>query len=197
MYNAEETKKQILECAVRLFARKGLQATSISDIVSGAGCSKGALFYHFPTKDALIQEMFQSCHNAIEDAAREGMDDLSSVTEKLCRRCYNITQFANLHPDIAAVNAMYLSSVAHTASSGYGYRASCRHFEGINALIEEGLASGELKEMPPLLLGEMFYSIASVPYMYIQNNPGAIDNTEYWEDIYEIIRSALARTPWQ
>ena len=33
MYNAEQTRRRIMECAVRLFARKGLEATSVADII--------------------------------------------------------------------------------------------------------------------------------------------------------------------
>ena len=195
MYNAEETRKLILDCAVRLFAEKGLKTTSVADIVSAAGCSKGAFFYHFPTKEAVIEAAFWRCHNAVEDSAMEGLDDLPGIIAQFCRRCYNLTAYAISHPDETAVNAMFLSSPDYCAKNGTGYRASQRHFESVNAMVEKGLASGELKDMPPLLLGEMFYSIASVPYVYMQSNPEAFDNTKYWSDIYEIIRCALAKKP--
>ena len=195
MYNAEQTRQQILGCAIHLFAQKGLQAASIQDIVSAAGCSKGGFFYHFPTKNALIEAAFQKCQNDIEEAAMKGVDGLDSIVEKLCRRCYNLTQHAIEYPDVAAVNSMVLASPDYCATHGYGYRALGRHFDSINSLVEEGIASGELKDMPPLLLGEMFSSIASVPYTYMQNEPAAFENADYWDNIYEIIRCALARRP--
>ena len=195
MYNAEQTRKQIMDSAVRLFARKGLKSTSVADVVAEAGCSKGAFFYHFAKKEDMTEAVFRMCHNAIEDAAAEGLDELESVTDRFCRRCYNLTRFAIEHPDEAAVNGMYLSSRAHCSANGSGYRGSCRHFESINALVEEGIARGELKDMPPLLLGELFYNIASVPYTYMQNDPDAFGNPAYWADIYEVIRCALAKKP--
>lgn len=197
MYNAEETKKQILECAIRLFALNGFAQTSIADIVSDAGCSKGVLFYHFPSKEALIEEAFLKCHDAIEEAASEGVDAIDSVVEKLCRRCYQLTRHAIGHPSEAAVNSLYLTDPSYCAKNGYGYRASNRHFECVNRLVSEGLAKGELKDMPILLLGEMFYSIASVPYTYMQNDPTSFENSAYWADIYEIIRCAMAKKPYK
>ena len=125
----------------------------------------------------------------------DGLDGLSSVVEKFCRRCYNLTRFAIERPEVTTVNGLYLSDPRYCAKNGYGYRFSRRHFESINAMVEEGLASGELKDMPPLLLGEMFYSIASVPYIYMQDNPEAFANADYWENVYEIIRCALAKKP--
>ena len=195
MYNAEQTRQQIMECAVHLFAQKGLQATSVTDIISAAGCSKGAFFYHFSKKEDMVEAVFRMCHDAIEDAAMEGTDALGSVLDKLCRRCYNLTRYAIEFPDETAVNSLYLGSTDHISKNGYGYRASHRHFESVNALVEAGIASGELKDLPPLLLGEFFYNIASVPYTYMQNNPECFENKAYWDDIYEIIRCALARRP--
>ena len=195
MYNAEETKNRILETAVRLFARKGLQAVSVADIVSAVGCSKGAFFYHFPTKDALIGAAFDRCHNAVEEAAMEGLDALPGIVDRFCRRCYNLTRYALRNPDVTTVNSLCLTDPAYIAKNGFGYRASRRHFESVNAMVEEGLAGGELKNLPPLLLGELYYSIAAVPYTYMQDNPECFGNSEYWDGFYEIIRCALAKRP--
>ena len=195
MYNAEQTRQQILECAIHLFAQKGLDATSVQDIVAAAGCSKGGFFYHFATKNALIEAAFQKCQSDIEEAAMQGVDELESIVDKLCRRCYNLTKHAIEHPDVAAVNSMVLASPDYCAVHGFGYRALGRHFDSINVLVEQGIASGELKDMPSLLLGEMFSSIASVPYTYMQNEPDAFYRTEYWDNIYEVIRCALAKRP--
>lgn len=195
MYNAEQTRQQIMNCAVHLFAQKRPESTSVQDIISAAGCSKGAFFYHFPTKNALTEAVFEKCQDEIEAAAMEGVDELQSVVDKLCRRCYNLTRHAIEHPDVAAVNSMVLGSPAYCSIHGFGYRALGRHFESINALVEQGIETGELKDMPSLLLGEMFSSIASVPYTYMQNEPSAFENADYWDNIYEIIRCALARRP--
>ncbi len=53
MRNPSETKQKILEVAGNLFNSKGYRATSISDITKASGLTKGAIYKHFPNKEAL------------------------------------------------------------------------------------------------------------------------------------------------
>ena len=49
----EHTKQKIIEDATRLFHRKGFGATSVSDLLSAIGVTKGSLYFHYPGKEAL------------------------------------------------------------------------------------------------------------------------------------------------
>jgi TetR/AcrR family transcriptional regulator, transcriptional repressor for nem operon len=51
--DADATRQRIIEAAFREFYRNGFQGGSINDIVAAAGCTKGALFHHFSSKQAL------------------------------------------------------------------------------------------------------------------------------------------------
>lgn len=48
---------KILNAAMTLFARKGYHETSMDDIVSESGFSKGAIYGHFTSKDTLFLEL--------------------------------------------------------------------------------------------------------------------------------------------
>ncbi len=48
------TKRAILDCAERLFAAQGFEATSLRAITAEAEANLGAVNYHFATKDALV-----------------------------------------------------------------------------------------------------------------------------------------------
>ena len=195
MYNAEGTKANIMEQAIRLFAEKGFKDTSTADVVQAAGCSKGAFYYHFPSKEALIEEAFRFCQDAIEDAAAEGIEELPSVVEKLCRRCYNLTKHALCYPDIARVNAGYCNLPVNMAKYGGSFRGCFRHYEVVMSMIETGLANGELKRMPAELLGEFYAKIATVPYSYVRKDPSYMEDEKFWAGIYDVIRCALAERP--
>lgn len=47
------TRTKLIEAAHILVRRKGYAATSVDEICSAAGVSKGAFFHHFPSKEAL------------------------------------------------------------------------------------------------------------------------------------------------
>jgi len=61
----EQTGKlRIMRHALRLFAEKGLSATSIRDIAAAAGLSNPALYKHFKSKDELAQTLFQQAYQS-------------------------------------------------------------------------------------------------------------------------------------
>lgn len=52
-------RRQIVEAAMPLFARKGFDGITTREIAAAAGVSEGLVFRHFPTKAALYQDIFQ------------------------------------------------------------------------------------------------------------------------------------------
>lgn len=58
-----ETKENILHTALRLFARNGYEAASVSDIAGELGITKGALYRHYKNKrdifDSIVERMYQ------------------------------------------------------------------------------------------------------------------------------------------
>lgn len=50
----EQTVKKILEVSLELFAEKGYDKTTMQDIVSALGMSKGAIYHHFKSKEELL-----------------------------------------------------------------------------------------------------------------------------------------------
>ena len=58
--NAMQTKKKILETAQRLFSRRGFERTSLSDIAKGAGCTRGAIYWHFENKEELLMSLLEN-----------------------------------------------------------------------------------------------------------------------------------------
>lgn len=51
--NPQFNRRKLLETAFELFYRNGFRATGLSDVVSSAGLSKGALYNHFASKQEL------------------------------------------------------------------------------------------------------------------------------------------------
>jgi AcrR family transcriptional regulator len=47
-------RERILETAYELFARRGIRAVGIDEVIARADVAKATLYRHFPTKDALV-----------------------------------------------------------------------------------------------------------------------------------------------
>ena len=58
-----ETKENILQTALRFFARDGYEAASVSDIAGELGITKGALYKHYKNKqdifNSIVERMYQ------------------------------------------------------------------------------------------------------------------------------------------
>ncbi len=52
-----DTRQRILEVSARLFSERGFAGTSIRDIATALDVSKAALYYHFPSKEAILTEI--------------------------------------------------------------------------------------------------------------------------------------------
>ena len=48
------TRDRILQAALQVFAEKGYHRAAVDDIVHASGTSKGAVYHHFPNKEALF-----------------------------------------------------------------------------------------------------------------------------------------------
>ena len=53
-------KQQLLDAALALFVNQGIYATSTASIAKTAGVATGTLFHHFPSKDALVLELYKN-----------------------------------------------------------------------------------------------------------------------------------------
>lgn len=54
------TRRYMVETATRLFAREGYEATSIAAVLGECDVSRGALYHHFSSKEALFEAAFEA-----------------------------------------------------------------------------------------------------------------------------------------
>ena len=69
------TRRRILDAAMRLFAERGYHASSNADVAEAADLTRGAMLYHFPTREDLVEAAIdhiqQRRTEAFEAAAHE------------------------------------------------------------------------------------------------------------------------------
>lgn len=67
---AEERKNEILDAAEELFGEKGFEGTSTKDILEKVGIARGTLYYHFKSKEAIMDALIERYSTRILSAAR-------------------------------------------------------------------------------------------------------------------------------
>src|SRR5690349_24596825 len=82
---SETSRRQVLEAAVRALAKSGYANTSVSDIARAAGMSKGAVHYHFESKDDLIAKVLEHCAMLARERSAVAFTAPGQPTEKIQR----------------------------------------------------------------------------------------------------------------
>lgn len=80
----EQTIREILTAATRLFSENGLHGTSIRDIEKASGVSKGLIMHHFETKEnlyATVQDNLNQAYVTWMASQRDASKDLLTAIE--------------------------------------------------------------------------------------------------------------------
>jgi AcrR family transcriptional regulator len=72
--NAVRSREDILDAAERLFAERGYEATSLSDVGREAGLSRAAPGYFFGSKAELHRAVLERCFQEVQTAVRAGRE---------------------------------------------------------------------------------------------------------------------------
>lgn len=100
------SRQTILACALQLFAARGYDAVSISDIVEQAGVTKPTLYYFFGSKEGLFEELL-----------RVNYEKLDGQLADACRYDAHPQQYhADVFPLLLhAIGAFFSFAQSHTA----------------------------------------------------------------------------------
>lgn len=74
--DAQETRTRILDTAEQVFREKGVGHTTLTEIASAAGVTRGAIYWHFANKAALLQAMNDRVHLPLE-AMHQALADVA------------------------------------------------------------------------------------------------------------------------
>jgi len=76
-------KQHLLEVAEQLFTEHGYQAVSIREIAQASGVTNAALYYHFPNKEALFDEVIEYHANKLAQRLQEAGADADTPRVQL------------------------------------------------------------------------------------------------------------------
>ncbi|MDA2808569.1 TetR/AcrR family transcriptional regulator [Nocardiopsis suaedae] len=103
-----DTRAEIRETALELFAKKGYTATSLREIAEGLGITKAALYYHFRSKQDLLADMVRPMLDDGERTVRELEEEPDATARRALEAFYDMgrrhgTLFRAVVADTAAL----------------------------------------------------------------------------------------------
>ena len=169
----QDKRERIIEAAIGIFIKHGFAEASMQEIAKLAGVAKGTLYLYFKSKDDLIVQVYEHCLQMDREACNAGLSEEAGAVNKLCRRLDNIIEYAINHPREAQIEQLYLVSQRY---GGKGYRIQDSLYADIEAVICEGIAAGELRDMPAFLLSRIYYGMTATLYLTV------LERKEEWRD---------------
>ncbi|USK42149.1 TetR/AcrR family transcriptional regulator [Cytobacillus oceanisediminis] len=83
---AEERRNEILDAADELFGQKGFDGTSTNDILEKVGIARGTLYYHFKSKEDILDSLVDRYSVRLLGSAQEiAADESIPVVERIIR----------------------------------------------------------------------------------------------------------------
>ncbi|MFI0716757.1 TetR/AcrR family transcriptional regulator [Streptomyces inhibens] len=68
------TRRRLFDAAVTLIAEQGFSATTVDEIADRAGVAKGTVYYNFPSKNVLYEELLRDGIDLLTDSLRQAAD---------------------------------------------------------------------------------------------------------------------------
>lgn len=98
-----ERRAQLLSCAMRVFARRGLGEARHAEIAQEAGVSLASVFFYFPTRTALVQAVLDEVERFYLDMARRLHQRQLPVPQILLEHAMVFADSVDTHADYARV----------------------------------------------------------------------------------------------
>ncbi len=151
----EKRKKQILSVAEKVFAKKGFQEATISEIAEQAKVSEASIYEYFTTKQGLLFSIPIEAAGELFDKSEFHIKLIRGAANKLRATIYLFMMTYQENPDFAAIIMLILKHNKNFLETE-GHHIIRNGIKNIIVIIEEGIDSGEFRsDIDPHLIRSM------------------------------------------
>jgi len=144
-----DKSQQIIDAAIRVFARNGYYNSRVSDIAKEAGIAAGTIYLYFKTKDEILVTLFREQMASFVDRLQKAIATEPDALSKLRRLIALHFQVLESNPDLAEVvqvelrqgNKFFRGASAHEVAA---------YFALIASVLEEGVETGLFRKDLPI-----------------------------------------------
>jgi AcrR family transcriptional regulator len=146
-----DKKTQIINAAIEVFAKQGLEKGKIADIAKQAGIGKGTVYEYFKSKD----EIFSAIENIF---IQDTIDQLHSIANSNTTPTKKIEEISRISLDlheqmgesviiISELWAQHSRGQLHGHSSSFFSEMYNDYYKIVSDIFKEGVARGEFRKM--------------------------------------------------
>ena len=149
--------QQIIDAAIRVFARNGYYNSRVSDVAREAGIAAGTIYLYFKTKDEILVTLFREKMAewvALVRKAIAGERDPVAKIRKIVALHFKVIEE---HPDLAEVVQVELRQGQKFFRGASAHEISA-YFDVIQGVLEEGVAAGRIRhDLPVKIATKMLF----------------------------------------
>ncbi len=151
----EDKRRQLLDAAVRVFARKGYHASRVGDIAEEAGVAHGLLYHYFESKDQVLEAVFHE-NWSILIARIESVEETDEPAADQIRHIAAIVLRTWLHlPDVVRV---VIQEFGRSPELGERIGELTLPIDALQRVIARGIERGEFrKDVDPAFAATVVY----------------------------------------
>lgn len=190
---SEERKDQILEAATRVFTQRGFDEARMDDIVAEAGLSKGALYWYFESKEALITAIvdrvfdWESAHMreiiASDETAPRKIEALIEIT---------VQDLGKMKPLMPILFEFWSLSLRKESVNQAIKRYYQRFLDLIEPVIQQGIAAGDFRPMNVSRAAITFGAVFEGTMLMWAYFPDRVEFEEQFKITLDILLQGLA-----
>jgi TetR/AcrR family fatty acid metabolism transcriptional regulator len=151
-----DKRRQILDAAIRVFARQGFHATRVSDIADEAGVAYGLVYHYFESKDEVLNELFTARWSLLLAAIEEADRDGASPRAKLEAVAGFIVDSYRYDPELMKVIIVEVTRAANSFGRTH-LNEIRRAYDSIAKIVAEGQESGEFRRDVDSTFASMYF----------------------------------------
>lgn len=154
---ATQRKDQILKAAERVFARKGFQEATVSDVAKEAGLSEATIYEYFSSKEELLFSIPGETAKRGKETLEFHLQYVRGAGNKLRSIIYHYLSFYQNNPDYASI-AMLILKQNRKFIETEAYQTVREGSRVILRVVEEGIQSGEFSsDINPYLVRSVVF----------------------------------------
>jgi len=190
-FTEQARRKQILEVASELFREQGFANTSMEDIASQVGVSRGVLFYYFDGKADIGEQTLKLAVRAYSDYVHERVRRRRSAKGKLLEFTDACLDYQADHPELYIAFVELIGCLGENQEKFRLTRSlNQRTRSQLMEVIESGNASGEFSGVDAKALSDVLQAFVDGMMEMTSMEPGAVclrSTKRVWHQMLEAI----------
>ena len=186
-----KTKRKIFETAMKLFAEKGYETTSIEEITAIVGIAKGTLYHHFSSKEEiftfLVEEGMKLLQNSIEIKTSKQNNTLDKIRAIILVQIKVLVRYENIINII--LRQIWGTEPRNLLCKQYVEA----YIKTIQKIVQNGINSGELIKGDAELIATMIFGTICSAYLYKIQTAKNVDIYSLYTEFEKIILEGIIK----